>query len=113
MFSTPAFAQAAGAAAPSGLYAMINFFAPMLLVLIIFWFLVFRPQQKKANDHRAKLDAVKKGDNVVTGGGIIGKAIKIDADVVEVEIATNVRIKVYKATLTDVTPFGSAKPAND
>ena len=113
MFSTPAFAQAAGAAAPSGLTQTLIGFAPMLLVLAIFWFLVFRPQQRKAADHRAKLNAVKKGDNVVTGGGIIGKAIKVDGDIVEIEIATNVRIKAYKATLSDVTPFGSSKPAND
>ncbi|MFM9852417.1 MAG: preprotein translocase subunit YajC [Sphingomonadaceae bacterium] len=113
MFATPAYAQAAGAAAPSGLAELINFFGPMLLVLVIFWFLVFRPQQQKAAAHRARLDAVKKNDNVVTGGGILGKVTKVDGETVEVEIATGVRVKVYKATLTDIVTTGAAKPAND
>jgi preprotein translocase subunit YajC len=113
MFATPAYAQAAGATAPSGLAELINFFGPMLLVLLIFWFLVFRPQQKKVAEHRAKLDAVKKNDNVVTGGGILGKVTKVDGETIEVEIATGVRIKVYKSTLTDIITPGAAKPAND
>lgn len=114
MFATPHFTLIIGTAAPAGgIGAMINFFAPMLIVLGIFWFLVFRPQQKKVKEHRARIDAAKKGDSVVTAGGIIGKVTKVEADIVEVEIAANVKVKVYKSTLTDITPFGSAKPAND
>ena len=115
MVTVPYFTLMIGAAvAPSnGIGAMINFFGPMLIVLAIFWFLVFRPQQAKAKEHRAKIDAAKKGDSVVTAGGMIGKVTKVDGDIVEIEIATNVKVKVYKATLTDITPLGSAKPAND
>jgi preprotein translocase subunit YajC len=115
MFLNPNFTLIIGAAvAPTnGIGAMVNFFGPMLIVLAIFWFLVFRPQQKKAKEHRAKIDAAKKGDTVVTAGGIIGKVTKVESDIVEVEIAANVKVKVYRSTLTDITPFGSAKPAND
>jgi preprotein translocase subunit YajC len=79
----------------------------------VFWFLIFRPQQQRAKEQRAKLAAVKKGDQVVTGGGLMGKIIKVDPDTVEVEIATGVRVKVVKATLADVVTNGPAKAAND
>ena len=115
MFATPAFAQASAAAAngPSGTTAFIMQVAPLLFIFVIFWFLVFRPQQKRVKDQRNKIEAGKKGDSVVTGGGLIGKITKVEGDVVEVEIAQGVRVKVIKATLSDITPLGTAKPAND
>lgn len=87
--------------------------APLLLIFVIFWVLLIRPQQKRMKDHRAKIDAVKKGDSVVTGGGVVGKVVKVEDEFVDVEIAQGVKIKVVKATLTDVTPLGLSKPAND
>ena len=114
MFISPAYAQAAtGAAAPDGMSAFLVNMMPLLLIFVVFWFLIFRPQQQRAKQHRAKLDAVKRGDQVVTGGGLIGKVIKVDGDQIEVEIAPNVRVKAVKATLTDVVSPASAKPAND
>jgi preprotein translocase subunit YajC len=113
MFATPAFAQASAAAAPGGAAAIFNVIGLPLLILIIFWFLVFRPQQTKMKQQRARIDAVKKGDSVVTGGGLIGKVSKVDGDVVELELGQNVRVKALKATLADITPLGMAKPAND
>ena len=114
MFSSPAFAQAAGAGAPpEGLAGILNFAMPMLLVFVIFYFLMFRPQQKQMKQHRARIDAVKKNDAVVTAGGVIGKVTKVEDHEVEVEIAPNVRIKVVKSTLSDVRAPGSSKPAND
>jgi preprotein translocase subunit YajC len=105
---------AAAAPSPSGAGA---FFAsgilPMILIFIIFWFLLIRPQQKQMKDHRAKVAAVKKGDSVVTGGGLIGKVTKVEADTLEVEIAPGIKVKVVKATLSDVNPLAPAKPAND
>lgn len=86
---------------------------PLLLIFVVFWFLIFRPQQQRAKEQRAKLAAVKKGDQVVTGGGLMGKITKVDSDTVEVEIATGVRVKVVKATLADVVTNGPAKAAND
>ncbi len=113
MFISPAYAQAAGAPGASDpTTAFLVQFAPLLLIFGVFWFLIFRPQQQRAKEQRAKLDAVKKNDTVVTGGGLIGKVTKVDGDVVEVEIAPNVKVKVMKATLADVTPFGT-KAAND
>ena len=114
MFTSPAYAQAAGAAAaPDGMTAMIVNVAPLLLIFVVFWFLVFRPQQQRAKEHRLKLEAVKRGDQVVTGGGLIGKVIKVDADLVEIEIAPNVRVKAVKTSLGDVVTNVPGKAAND
>ncbi len=114
MLISPAYAQAATTAAqPDGMSAFLVQMMPLLLIFIVFWFLIFRPQQQRAKQHRAKLDAVKRGDQVVTGGGLIGKVTKVDGDSVEVELAQNVRVKAVKATLTDVVAPTSAKPAND
>ncbi|HEY0132215.1 MAG TPA: preprotein translocase subunit YajC [Allosphingosinicella sp.] len=112
MFSSPAYAQSGAEAAPGGLSAVLVQFAPLLLIFVIFYFLLIRPQQKRMKQHRALIDAVKRGDTVVTGGGLIGKATKVDEAEVEIEIAPNVRVKVVKATLSDVRPTGG-KPAND
>ncbi len=114
MFISPAYAQAAsGAAAPDGITAFLVQMMPLLLIFVVFWFLIFRPQQQRAKEHRAKLAAVKKGDQVVTGGGLMGKVTKVDADSVEVEIAPNVRVKAVKATLADVVMTTPGKAAND
>jgi len=111
MFSSPAFAQAAGGAAPAAGGA--GFFVqmvPLLLIFVVFYFLLIRPQQKRMKEHRALLEAVKKGDLVVTAGGVVGKVTKVDEAEIEVEIAPNVRVRVVKATLSDVR---NPQPAND
>ncbi|MFO1239108.1 MAG: preprotein translocase subunit YajC [Sphingomonadaceae bacterium] len=114
MLITPAYAQAAaGAAAPAGASAFFIQMMPLVLIFIIFWFLLIRPQQQRAKQHRAMIDAVKKGDSIVTGGGLVGKVTKVEGDIVEVEIASGVKVKAIKATLSDITPTGSSKPAND
>jgi preprotein translocase subunit YajC len=114
MFASPAYAQAAGSAASSsGGAAFFVQMAPLLLIFVIFYFLLIRPQQKRMKDHQAKIGAVKKGDTVITGGGLVGKATRVDDAHVEVEIAPNVKVKVVKATLSDVETAGSSKPAND
>jgi preprotein translocase subunit YajC len=114
MLATPAFAQAAGgSAAAGGASAIFVQMAPLVLIFIIFWFLLIRPQQQRMKQHRAMIEAVKKGDGVITGGGLIGKVTKVEGDTVEVEIASGVKVKAVKSTLTDVTPVGGAKPAND
>jgi preprotein translocase subunit YajC len=113
MFASPAFAQAAGAQPAGGAASFFMQVAPLLLIFVIFYFLLIRPQQKKMKEHRALIDAVKKGDTVVTGGGLIGKATRVEDHEVEIEIAPNVKVKVVKATLSDVRSAGSGKPAND
>jgi preprotein translocase subunit YajC len=113
MFASPAYAQAAGAAPAGSGMAMIMQFAPLLFIFVIFYYLLIRPQQRKMKEHRATVDAVKKGDTVITGGGVVGRVTKVDEAELEIEIAPNVRVKVIKATISDVRPAGSGKPAND
>ena len=113
MFATPAFAQAAGAAAPSGSASFLIQLVPLVAIFVIFYFLLIRPQQTRMKKHRAMIAAAKKGDQVVTGGGLVGKVTKVEDVFVEVEIAANVRVKVVKTTLSDITPAGGARPAND
>ena len=113
MFITPAYAQAAGAsAAPGGAAAFLIQFAPLLLLFVAAWFLLIRPQQQRAKQLAATIGAVKKGDQVITAGGIVGKVTKVEDRFVELEIAPTVRIRVVKATLAEVTTT-TAKPAND
>ena len=112
MFISPAYAQAAGATAPDAVTTFIVNMFPLVLIFAVFWFLIFRPQQQRAKAHRTKLEAVKKNDQVVTGGGLIGKIVRVDGDTVEVELGPNMRVKALKATLTDVTS-ANVKAAND
>jgi preprotein translocase subunit YajC len=101
MFVTPAFAQAAGAA-PGGA-AVFAQFLPIVLIFVIFYFLLIRPQQQKMKQHRAMVDALRRGDQVVTSGGIVAKVFKVQDDgMVEVEIADGVKVKVVKHTITQV-----------
>jgi preprotein translocase subunit YajC len=85
---------------------------PLLLIFVVFYMFLIRPQQKRAKEHEAKINAVQKNDDVITGGGLMGKVTKVADDYVEVEIASNVRVKVVKSTIANVQPRG-AKAAND
>ena len=85
---------------------------PLLLIFVIFWFLLIRPQQRRMKMHKAMIEAVKKNDVAVTTGGLIGKVTRVDEGEVELEIAPNVRVKVVKSMLGEVRPHGT-KPAND
>jgi preprotein translocase subunit YajC len=113
MFSSPAFAQTAAGAQGGAATAFIQF-VPLILIFVIFYFLMIRPQQKRMKAHRAMIDAVKKGDTVVTGGGLIGRVSRAAPDdaEIEIEIAPNVKVKALKGTLQEVRQSG-AKPAND
>lgn len=101
MFVTPAFAQAAGGA--TGGAAAFGSFVPLILIFGIMYFLLLRPQQKKMKEHKAMIEALRRGDMVVTAGGIRGKVTKVidDADV-EVEIADGVKVRVVKGTISHV-----------
>lgn len=116
MFVTPAFAQAAGAAPSMGAGDLLIQFAPILLLVVIFWFLIFRPQQKRMKTHQAMLKAITRGDTIVTSGGIVGKVTKaVDGEDLEVEIAQGTRVKIARSGVTDVrsksTPVNDNKPA--
>lgn len=103
MFISPALAQTGGA----GPDPLINMLVPLLMVLPIFYFLLWRPQQQRLKQHRAMIEAVKRGDTVVTAGGIVGTVIKVKDDgEVEVEIAKDTRVRVLKGSITDVRNKG-------
>ena len=98
-----AFAQGA-AGAPEGGSAMMSFVVPMIFMVVIFYFLLIRPQQKKAKEHKALLDNLKKGDRIITSGGIIGTIVNIDDQLVNVEIADKVRIEMARPYVAGFAP---------
>jgi preprotein translocase subunit YajC len=109
MFVSPAFAQAAGPAIdPLG-----GLMIPMLLMLGIFYFFLIRPQAQRAKEHKARMDAVRRGDTVVTSGGMVGRVTKVTdtSDEIEVELADNLKVRIIKSTLMDVRSKG--EPVKD
>ena len=100
MFVTPAFAQTAGGAGAGSALAQ---FLPLILIFAIMYFLLIRPQQKKVKQHRAMVEALRRGDQVLTQGGIIGKVTHVGEDgIVQIEIADGVKVKVIRSTITQV-----------
>ena len=114
MFITPALAQAAGAAPAAGMGVtdLLMQFAPILLLVVIFWLLIFRPQQKRMKAQQAMLSAIARGDTVVTTGGLVGKVTKaVDGEDLEVEIAQGTRVRIARSGVTDVR--SKSTPVND
>ena len=108
LFVSPAYAQAAGA---GGAGAAVGSFLPLILIFGIMYFLLIRPQQKKMKDLKAMVEALRKGDQVLTQGGIIGKIHRVGEDgVLEVEIADGVKVKVAKHTIVQV--MNKTEPAS-
>ncbi len=106
---------AAGAGAqPAGGAAFLVGILPWVLIFLIFYLLMIRPQQKRVKQHQAAIAAIKKGDEVVTGGGIRGKVTRVvDDNEAEVEIAHGIKVRVVKGTISQVLTPQSSKPAND
>jgi preprotein translocase subunit YajC len=78
-------------------------FLPLILIFVVFYFLLIRPQQRKAKDHKTMLDALRRGDRIVTGGGIIGTVARVDSpEEITVDIADGVRVRVLRSTITSV-----------
>ncbi len=99
MFISPAYAQAFG-----GEGSLIGSLMPLVLIFVVFWFLLIRPQQQKAKHHKAMLGAIRRGDKVVMGGGIMGSVTKvIDGDEVMVQITKDVKVRVQRALIANVT----------
>jgi preprotein translocase subunit YajC len=97
MLITPAYAQ--GAAGGSDFFIQIM---PFLLIFVIMYFLIIRPQQKRLKDHREMVAALRRGDTVVTGGGLIGKVTKVDDAELQVELTQGMKVKVVRSTITEV-----------
>jgi preprotein translocase subunit YajC len=100
------------AAAAQGAAPAWTGFLPIVGMVAIFWFLLIRPQMRQQKQHRDKVAGVKKGDQVVTAGGIVGKVTKVDDTYAEIEIAQGVKVKAVKSTIGDIILPGGT-PAND
>lgn len=105
-------AAAAPAAAPAEPPAYLQFL-PLIAMAGIFYFLILRPQMRRQKQQQEKIAALKKGDQVVTAGGLIAKVIKVEDQTVDLELGPNVRVRVVRATLGDVLPPTGSAPAND
>jgi len=105
-------AQTTSAAAPDGLMGLLQGPLPMIVAIgLVFYFLVFRPQQTRAKEHKKLLSDLKRGDNVVTTGGIIGTVARVTSDdEVSLEIAEGVRVRVVRSTITAITGKGTPRP---
>ncbi len=108
MFSTLSVAAANAGQPPAWMS-----FLPLVAMGFIFWFLILRPQMRQQKEHKAKIAAMKKGDMVVTAGGLIGKVIKLDDHYAELELGPNVKVKAVRATIGDIVPPAGSAPAND
>ncbi|MDB5445929.1 MAG: preprotein translocase, YajC subunit [Phenylobacterium sp.] len=112
MFATPAYAQAAGAAGGAPQDMLIQFL-PLIGLVVLFYFLMIRPQQRKMKQHQTMLSGIKRGDNVILSSGVLGKVVRVEDKEVGVEIATGVTVKVRKSMISEVVARGEPAAAND
>ena len=99
---------------PSGdLTGMLVQVFPFIAIIVLFYLMIMRPQQRRAKEHAARIAAVKRGDTVVLGSGMIGKVVRVEEQEVGVEIAQNVTVKVVKSMIAEVRTRGEPAPAND
>ncbi len=109
MFITPAFAQAQGAPGMDSLFMTV---APFVLIMVVFWFLLIRPQQRKMKEHQEMLKKVTRGDTIITNGGLIGKVVKvIDDNELQVEIGEDIRVRIMRSGIADVRAKGEPAKA--
>ena len=109
MFISNAYAQSTGTAADAGMMGNLTTFAPLVLMFVVMYFLMIRPQQKRAKEQKSMMEALAKGDEVITAGGILGKVSKVTDTYVTVEIALNTEIVVQKNSVTTLLPKGTLK----
>ncbi len=88
-------------------------FVPFIGMAVVFWFFILRPQMRQQKSQREKIAAIKRGDQVVTGGGLVGKVVKVDDHYAEIELAPGMKVKAVKTTIADVVVPGGSTPAND
>jgi preprotein translocase subunit YajC len=111
MFISSAFAQTAPAAASAGgdLQSSLMSMLPLLLMFVVLYFVMIRPQMKKQKEHKAMIDALAKGDEIVTAGGFLGKVSKLGDGYLNVEIANGVEVQMQRSAVIQVLPKGSMK----
>ncbi len=103
MFISNAYAEGANAAAAGG----VMDYLPLIALVAVFYFLVLRPQSKRAKEHKAMMEALQKGDEVVTSGGVVGRVVKVYDEYASVELAENMEVKVQKIAILSVLPKGT------
>ena len=109
MFVTPAFAQAAGA---PGMGDFVGMILPLVMIMVVFWFLLIRPQQRKLKEHQELLKKINRGDTVITNGGLIGRVTKVvDDHELQVEVGENVKVRILRSGVSDVRAKG--EPVKD
>ena len=110
MFVSPAFAQAPAGPVSDPFSSLL---IPMLMMLVIFYFFLIRPQAQRAKEHKDRMNSVRRGDTVITSGGMVGRVLKVSdtTDEVEVELADNLKVRIIKSTLLDVRSKG--EPVKD
>ncbi len=108
MFISEAYAQAAPAAAPSGTDTLMSLL-PLVLMFVVLYFIMIRPQMKKQKEHKAMIEALAKGDEVVIAGGLLGKVAKLGDNYLHVEVAGGVELQVQRGAVVQVLPKGTFK----
>jgi len=109
VFISSAYAQTAPAAAGGDMLSSLSSMLPLVLMFVVLYFVMIRPQMKKQKEHRAMIDALAKGDEVVMGGGMLGKVSKMGDNYLGIEIATGVEIQIQRAAVVQVLPKGTIK----
>lgn len=111
VFISSAFAQTAPAAAASGgdFMSSLTGMLPLVLMFVVLYFVMIRPQMKRQKEHRAMIDAIAKGDEVIVGGGILGKVARLSEQYLHIEIASGVEVQVQRAAVVQVLPKGTIK----
>ncbi|MDP3135461.1 MAG: preprotein translocase subunit YajC [Burkholderiaceae bacterium] len=110
MFISSAIAQTAPAAAPEGgLQSSLMSMLPLVLMFVVLYFVMIRPQMKKQKEHRAMIDALAKGDEIVTAGGMLGKVTKMGDGYLSIELATGVEVQIQRSAVVQVLPKGTMK----
>jgi preprotein translocase subunit YajC len=113
MFATPAFAQSLGGAAGGGPQDMLMQFLPLIGLVVLFYFLMIRPQQQRMKQHQQMVANLKRNDTIVLNSGVIGKVVRVEDKEVGLEIAQGVTIKVVRSMISEVRVKGDPAPAND
>lgn len=110
MFISSAFAQTAPAAAAGGdLQSSLMGMLPLVLMFVVLYFVMIRPQMKKAKEHKAMVESLTKGDEVVTGGGMLGRVSKLGESFISVEVANGVEVQLQRSAVVQVLPKGTIK----
>ena len=111
MFISSAFAQTAPAAAAAGgdIMSTLQSMLPLVLMFVVLYFVMIRPQMKRQKEHRAMVDALAKGDEVVVGGGLLGKVTRLSEQILHIEVANGVEIQVQRVAVAQVLPKGTLK----